>query len=119
MVSINKPSLIFYLLCSSIFHIISGQTNIRDVFSHKSALRPKNSWLEAGQAYADDFSWVNVTTVSTTFVAPIILLSMPSTTQNDPLSLRIRNKRTNALGQISFQIKVRYCLIFIFLVVFL
>ncbi len=79
---------------------------IKDVFSKGSNIRPTNAWLEAGQAYIDDAHWINVTTTVSSFVLPIVLLSMYSYTTNDPTALRIRNKNFNALGQLSFQIKV-------------
>ena len=104
----SSPLLLLLLGLSAVSALVGITKN---VFSKNSAVSPSSIWLEAGQMYLDDSHWTNVTTVVKTFVNPVVLLSMPDfggSTYNSgsPLSLRIRNKKFESNGALSFQVKV-------------
>jgi hypothetical protein len=102
-------SILFYIFPISI--VTATTTSTKDVFSKNSNVRVSKKWLEAGQTYADDFRWVNVTSVLSTFISPVVLLSLPefggsSYSSGLALSVRIKNLKVGSGGLTSFQLKV-------------
>ena len=83
--------------------IIQGK--ITNVFSKNSTSSPSHTWLEYGQLYADDSGWTSVSSTITTFIRPLVFLSLPNF-GNAALSLRISDLKLDALSFTTFKVKV-------------